>query len=69
MSVERIGVSATEKIINQMGLIFREQPTDDYGIDAQIETIENGYATGKLIAVQIKSGSSFFHKPPDPTSH
>ena len=40
MSVERIGVSATEKIINQMGLIFREQPTDDYGIDAQIETIE-----------------------------
>lgn len=60
MSVERIGVSATEKIINQMGLIFREQPTDDYGIDAQIETIEDGYATGKLIAVQIKSGSSFF---------
>lgn len=62
MSVERIGVSATEKIINQMGLIFREQPTDDYGIDAQIETIENGYATGKLIAVQIKSGSSFFNE-------
>lgn len=60
MSVARIGVSATEKIINQMGLIFREQPTDDYGIDAQIETIENGYATGKLIAVQIKSGTSFF---------
>lgn len=62
MSVERIGVSATEKIINQMGLIFREQPTDDYGIDAQIETIENGYATGKLIAVQIKSGASFFNE-------
>lgn len=62
MSVERIGVSATEKIINQMGLIFREQPTDDYGIDAQIETVENGYATGKLIAVQIKSGLSFFEE-------
>lgn len=45
MSVDRIGVSAAEKIINQMGLVFREQPTDDYGIDAQIETIENGYAT------------------------
>lgn len=62
MSVERVGVSATEKIINQMGLIFREQPTDDYGVDAQIETIENGYATGKLIAVQIKSGESFFNE-------
>lgn len=62
MSVDRIGVSATEKIINQMGMVFREQPTDDYGIDAQIETIENGYATGKLIAVQIKSGLSFFNE-------
>jgi len=60
MSIERIGVSSTEKIINQLGMIFREQPTDDYGIDAQIETMENGYATGKLIAVQIKSGESFF---------
>ena len=60
MSIARIGVSSTEKIINQMGMIFREQPTDDYGIDAQIETIENGYATGKLIAVQIKSGESYF---------
>lgn len=60
MSIARIGVSSTEKIINQMGMIFREQPTDDYGIDAQIETIENGYATGKLIAVQIKSGEYYF---------
>lgn len=62
MSVERIGVVTAEKIINQMGLIFREQPTDDYGIDAQIETIEDGYATGKLIAVQIKAGKSFFRE-------
>ena len=63
MSVERLGVATTEKIINKMGLIFREQPTDDYGVDAQIETIENGYATGKLIAVQIKSGESYFKEP------
>lgn len=62
MSVERVGVATTEKIINKMGLIFREQPTDDYGVDAQIETIENGYATGKLIAVQIKSGESYFEE-------
>ena len=60
MSIERIGVALTEKIINQLGMIFREQLTDDYGIDAQIETMEKGYATGKLIAVQIKSGESFF---------
>ena len=60
MSVERIGVSSVEKIINQMGMIFREQPVDDYGIDAQIEIVENKCATGKLIAVQIKSGNSYF---------
>lgn len=43
-----------------MGMIFREQPVDDYGIDAQIEIVENKCATGKLIAVQIKSGNSYF---------
>ena len=56
MSVERMGVSTIEKIINKMGMIFREQPTDDYGIDAQIEIVEDNYPTGKLIGVQIKSG-------------
>ena len=65
MSVDRIGVNATAKIISQMGLIFRDQPTDDYGIDAQIETIDNNYASGKLIAVQIKSGESFFEEVKD----
>ena len=59
MSVEREGVVTVEKIVNHMGLIFREQPIDDYGIDAQIETVKDGYATGRLIAVQIKSGESY----------
>lgn len=62
MSIERTGIAAVEKIINQIGLIFREQPTDDYGIDAQIETVDDDYATGRLIAVQIKSGPSYFKK-------
>ena len=65
MSVERVGVATAEKIINQLGLIFREQPIDDYGIDAQIETVKDGYATGKLIAVQIKSGDSYIKKVSD----
>jgi hypothetical protein len=30
------------------------------GIDAQIETVEDGNPTGKLIAVQIKTGASHF---------
>ena len=33
---------------------------DDYGIDAQIEVTNQEYPTGKMIAVQIKSGASYF---------
>lgn len=62
MTIARVGVSAVAKCIAQMGLIFREQPTDDYGIDAQIETFDREYASGRLIAVQIKSGDSFFNE-------
>lgn len=65
MSIDRVGVSAVAKCIAQMGLIFREQPTDDYGIDAQIETFDREYASGRLIAVQIKSGDSFFNEITD----
>ena len=45
--------------------LFREQLADDYGIDAHIEVVEDQAATGKLLAVQIKSGQSFFRKPAD----
>ena len=42
------------------GYIFREQPISDYGIDAQIELIDEETVTGKLVALQIKSGASWF---------
>lgn len=61
---ERKGVAAVQQIVTtDLEWIFREQPTDDYGIDAQIEVVENGVATGRLIAAQIKSGQSYFKKP------
>ncbi|MEG4044065.1 DUF4365 domain-containing protein [Microcoleus sp. Pol17_C1] len=56
----RIGIAGTQLIFERLGCIFREQPIEDYGIDAHVEFIENGQATGKLIAVQIKSGDSWF---------
>jgi hypothetical protein len=56
----RIGINGTGLIFERLGCIFREQPIEDYGIDAHVEFIENGQATGKLIALQIKSGDSFF---------
>lgn len=58
---ERIGVNKAEEIIvNKLGWIFREQPIVDMGIDAQIETVSNGVPSGKLIALQIKTGNSHF---------
>jgi len=39
--VERIGVSAAALQFSKLGWMFREQPICDYGIDAQVEIVEN----------------------------
>jgi hypothetical protein len=57
----RTGVTAVQRIINdELRWIFREQREDDFGIDAHIEVVDSGEVTGRLIAAQIKSGSSYF---------
>jgi hypothetical protein len=43
--------------------VFREQPFDDYGIDALVEIVEDGFVSGKLFALQIKSGLGWFRNP------
>jgi hypothetical protein len=58
-----LGVTHTKLAIEKLGWLFREQPTEDYGIDAQVELVENGNVEGRLIALQIKSGNSWFSKP------
>ncbi len=58
--VERMGVYACAAAFERNDFIFREQPIADYGIDALIETKERNLATGKMIAIQIKSGESYF---------
>jgi Domain of unknown function (DUF4365)/Sulfatase-modifying factor enzyme 1 len=64
----RIGVRIVDDAISgQLGWIFRELPQEyDLGIDAEIEVLTTGvqttsatYGTGRLIASQIKCGSSF----------
>lgn len=60
--LERVGVSKVENIISSLGWIFREQPIADVGIDAIIEQMISGEPTGKLIALQIKSGTSYFEE-------
>lgn len=56
----RIGVAGTQLLFKRLGWIFREQPIEDYGIDAHVEVVENNTPTGTLIALQIKSGKSWF---------
>jgi hypothetical protein len=56
----KLGVAFVSKVVAQAGCIFREFSGDtDLGIDGQIEFVERGVATAKLIAVQIKSGPSY----------
>jgi hypothetical protein len=60
---ERLGIYATGFLVNEkFGWIFREQPIEDWGIDAQIEVVDGGKPTGRLIAAQIKSGESWFNE-------
>lgn len=63
--IERAGINAAEKFFNDAGWFFREQPVMDWGIDAHVEVGEDGKPTGRLIGLQIKSGSSFFKKKGD----
>lgn len=61
-STERIGVNKVEQIFLELfNWIFREQPIVDMGIDAQVEFVDDN-PTGKLIALQIKTGSSHFYQ-------
>ena len=56
-----MGVGLVRYLCGRMGHIFRELPTQDHGIDAVIEIAdESGGHTGRLIAVQIKCGESFW---------
>ncbi|WP_329469635.1 DUF4365 domain-containing protein [Exiguobacterium sp. 9-2] len=54
------GVNLVErKVLDELEWIFREQPTQDYGIDGHMEVVDEEFVTGRLIAIQIKAGSSY----------
>lgn len=56
------------RIINEVfsdrfNWVFREQDKNDFGIDGIVEIItDEGRATGRLLALQIKCGYSFFEE-------
>ncbi|NTW38627.1 MAG: DUF4365 domain-containing protein, partial [Cellulomonadaceae bacterium] len=50
-------------VIRDLGWLFRQQEVADQGIDAQVEIAVDGHATGRLVALQIKTGPSYFKRP------
>jgi HEAT repeat protein len=62
-SIGRIGVHAVGAMITALGWFFREQPTSDFGIDAQAEAPnKGGYPSGRLLGLQIKTGKRWFQE-------
>jgi len=57
----RMGVSAAALVFEGWGWLFREQPIEDYGIDAHVEPVDGPERPARqLLALQIKTGASFF---------
>src|ERR1700733_13789412 len=57
----RMGVSAASLLFEGWGWLFREQPIEDYGIDAHVEPVDGPERPARqLLALQIKTGASFF---------
>lgn len=62
--VATAGVTRTKLYVEEeLGWLFREQPTEDFGIDAHVEVVDGEDVRGRLLALQIKSGKSWFKEP------
>ena len=62
-TVDRSGVALVQNLtVRDLEWLFREQPVSDFGVDAQVEIVERGFALGRLLALQIKSGKSYFQE-------
>lgn len=59
-STERIGIYHCGRIAACKEWMFREQPVDDIGIDAHMEMAEKTGEAKQLLALQIKTGESYF---------
>lgn len=59
-NTDRKGVNAVEKIILDANWIPRSVFQTDVGIDMEVEVCEDEEPTGQLIAIQIKTGESYF---------
>lgn len=61
---EKQGLLLLQQVVKDMGCIWRPTPTNDYGIDGEIEIVVRDAPTNLLIKVQCKAGTSYIHKAP-----
>lgn len=64
-STEREGIGHCLKVAAKNKWMFREQPIDDVGIDAHMEMVDTSGKPKQLLALQIKSGVSWFGEQKD----
>lgn len=64
-STERKGVHYCGLVAEDNNWLFREQPINDVGIDAHMELTEPTGESKQLLALQIKSGPSWFKEQKD----
>lgn len=64
-SIERLGIYHCGIIAEENSWMFREQPIDDVGIDAHMELTDSSGKAKQLLALQIKSGTSWFKEIKD----
>jgi hypothetical protein len=60
-----MGLHIAANSFEAIGFAFREQATSDFGIDAHLERRCESGGTGALLALQIKSGDSYFREAAD----
>ncbi|MEV6242649.1 DUF4365 domain-containing protein [Lentzea sp. NPDC051838] len=62
--MEAIGVARVQlAVVEALGWVFRSQTDQDNGIDAHAEVDDGEDVTGRLLALQIKAGPSWFRRP------
>ena len=59
------GVTLATQAFTALGWAFRSQSVLDKGVDAEVEMNEDIHATGKLLGLQIKTGSSYLRRSED----
>lgn len=64
-TIEYEGIGYCMKIASRNNWLFRHQPANDIDIDAHMEFVDSSGKPKQLLALQIKSGASWFKEEKD----